>query len=823
MSHEVENMKHLPLITLIAAAALLMTVGCGSSSGDDQAVRTEFSLIVEELSGPTGTVELALESARHAGGTDVLLIVREGAVEGASVLIEFDPGSVHPAAVEAGNGLVEQDLFLGIEDRNGEVPIAFHRLEGRVLKRGDVAARIRFADGTGRGLAITSPGPPPVNLAIEPAGDFFLAYDETNPGDFNSDGTVSGIDIFPLALHFGHTSDYEGETATDEFDNCIDGNQDGQVNGLDVFVIASNFGHRIDEFNVYSREHPGDSWTFSVTEPRVDPDYPNDCFGHYSSDVLDPTADYIEYMARTYDDDSGTEGDDSEIVSWGDPPPVITSIDVTPTSVEIEIDEQIPFSATAHWSEGPDTDITGLADWVCADDGDIASFTTPSGTLEGLSAGQTTIWCEYMGEMSNIVPVDVSSGEPTLLSIDCEPVDTTVTVGGFRQFTGTANWDDASQTDVTDLAVWHCLDEGTLATFSGDPGLLEGLAEGLTEVWCTYQEMDSKHSDVEVSELTLLYITVTPNSANVEEGATRQFTATARWSDFSDTDVTDEATWVSENEDLAAFTVTPGLLEGIDVGELDIWCTYLGEESTHSSVTVTAAGTGVIVTIEEEEAYSAPDSKYQFRGGSAEPEDVDLDADYWDFTDMGHAGHSFKKYYDMDYWEMDQWRDQFPPIADRFFRQSDPDSGYSHTMEPRFCNTTLSQLEIFGMVLVEQGGEGYVQEFSPAVEVPYPFFEGYTAFLQWDWYVWDVPYPATQTITGVKQGTVKTHMGEFECLLLRTYLHVDLGIQTVEDLTYQWLGHDGSLLAQTSSPNFNEITWEYTGPMDMLVEEPYDP
>jgi hypothetical protein len=401
------------------------------------------------------------------------------------------------------------------------------------------------------------------------------------------------------------------------------------------------------------------------------------------------------------------------------------------------------------------------------------------------------------------------------------PVDTSVEVDATRQFTATANWSDESQTDVTADATWTCEHEGTLATFNGDPGQLQGLAEGNTTVWAEYMTVESNHAAVEVTDnsLELQYIRLTPTIVNLNPGGTRQITAYAHWSDSSETDVTDDASWTSGNDAVAAFNDAPGNVEAVDIGETDVWCTYQSMDSGYCAVTVENQGEGVIITIEEEDVMSSPGSNYQYAVGNVNQGMIDFDADYWDLTNLGLIQHRTNRYRDMDNSEMDGYRQYFPG-ADRYYRQKGEEGTAA---EPRYVNIDQSQLEIFGEIYLDFGNRW---EFDPPVWIAYPFYEGYLDSVSTT--VTDSEYPGfpftmNWSFWGVKEGVVKNHLGEFECLLFRTVLEVEVGEETIKYLQYQWLGHDGTLLAESNGQNFSPVDYDYTSSFDLKVQELYDP
>jgi len=823
-------MKQIPVYLVIMLTLALLAIGCGGGGDKAPAIdKVDFSLIIEGLANESGDIALELIRSEESGAEQLLVVSGEGSLEGASALIGFDGSIMHPALTERGAALDSGDLFFALENRDGVVPIAFHALDGRTLRDGDVVARIRFENGPARGLSITSPAAPPENLVIDTGGGFNLSFDEVNPGDLNADGTVTGIDIFPIAAHFMHNSDHNGHTATDATDNCVDGNKDGVVNGSDVFLISVNFGHVVDSYNIYWRENEQSAWMLDITENRAAPDYPTECFPSYFTDPSDPAGTYVAYMVRTLDEATDTESADSEIVDWG-LAPTLSFVTVSPTSTEIDIDGTQQFTATAHWSDSNQTNVTAEATWTCEHEGAIATFNSTPGLLTGLAAGSTTVWATYETEESNHPTVEVSAA-PTLESIEITPVSMTLSVDEIQSFTAIAHWHEAPDTDVTDSVTWTCEHEGAIASFSGSPGELEGIAAGNTNVWANYMSEESNHAPVEVTAVTLSWLDCTPISTTVQVDGTRQFTATAHWSDSSTTDVTALATWTCEDEGtLATFNSTPGLLTGVAEGDTSVWATYQTEESTHASVEVLSGAGGVVVTIEEEMAYSAPGNDYQFRIVNANVGDIDFSASDWDLTTLPDNGFRFSRYKSMDNDEMDDYRDSLSwpddiENADRYFRQSDPDFGY--TMEPRYCNTLSSQLEIYGQVSVPAGGgDGEVYGFSPYAIVPYPFDVNYLETIEFTWHYFDtLDVYVTMHYVGIKEGTVKVDMFSEPqpCLLLRAEQIFDYGAATEKNLQFQWLGHDGRLLAETNSKNYNESTLLYTGAYELKVEEPFDP
>jgi len=86
----------------------------------------------------------------------------------------------------------------------------------------------------------------------------------------------------------------------------------------------------------------------------------------------------------------------------------------------------------------------------------------------------------------------------------------------------------------------------------------------------------------------LTSIEVSPISATIEEGQTKQFTATGSFDDDSTADLTSTATWVSSNTDAATVNAS-GLATGIADGTTNITVTQDGVTSNIASLEVTAS------------------------------------------------------------------------------------------------------------------------------------------------------------------------------------------------------------------------------------------
>ncbi|HYM77006.1 MAG TPA: Ig-like domain-containing protein [Candidatus Dormibacteraeota bacterium] len=100
---------------------------------------------------------------------------------------------------------------------------------------------------------------------------------------------------------------------------------------------------------------------------------------------------------------------------------------------------------------------------------------------------------------------------------------------------------------------------------------------------------------------TVTSISVAPTTPSIVVGATKQFSATANYSDGSNKDVTSSATWTSTNSNVASVQstgqATPGLAKGVAAGSATITAAFSGfNASTTLSVTLTPVVTSISIS-----------------------------------------------------------------------------------------------------------------------------------------------------------------------------------------------------------------------------------
>ncbi|WP_376712240.1 Ig-like domain-containing protein [Vibrio vulnificus] len=216
---------------------------------------------------------------------------------------------------------------------------------------------------------------------------------------------------------------------------------------------------------------------------------------------------------------------------------VITSIQVTPSPVNVAKGQTQQLTATATFSDMTSSDVSNSVTWTPID---TATATVSSaGLLSAVEVGNTTLTATKDGVTSNTVDVNVSAAVITSIQVTPSPVN--VAKDQTQQLTATATFSDMTSSDVSNSVTWTPIDTATATVSSA--GLLSAVEVGNTTLTATKDGVTSNTVDVNVSAAVITSIQVTPSPVNVAKGQTQQLTATATFSDMTSSDVSNSVTW----------------------------------------------------------------------------------------------------------------------------------------------------------------------------------------------------------------------------------------------------------------------------------------
>lgn len=259
-------------------------------------------------------------------------------------------------------------------------------------------------------------------------------------------------------------------------------------------------------------------------------------------------------------------------------PPILASLEVTPGNASVLIGGTIQFTATGYYSNSVSIDLTGLATWNSSDTG-VATVSIGNASGVGIGSAEISASC---GGLADSATLNVVTSYP-VVSIIVKPQSASIALGQNQQFTATATYGNGSSADVTGEAIWS---SGNITVATISAGNATGVAVGTTDITATLGVITSDPATLTVGPPIITSITVTPEGGSVEVGGTQQLTATAKYSDGSTADVTNQVTWSSSDEGIASVN-EGGLATGKAVGDVEVAAT-LNAVSGSATLTVTS-------------------------------------------------------------------------------------------------------------------------------------------------------------------------------------------------------------------------------------------
>lgn len=255
-------------------------------------------------------------------------------------------------------------------------------------------------------------------------------------------------------------------------------------------------------------------------------------------------------------------------------PVVLRSIAIMPPNPSLAAGQSQQFTAMGTNSDSTTTNLTNTATWTSSAPG-VATIDA-SGLASTSAAGSATIKASS-GGVTGQTMLNVSA--PVLVSIAVTPVNPPIAAGQTQQLSAIGTYSDGTTKNLTSTVAWSTSAPGVAGITSG--GLATGVAAGAATITATTGGVNGT-TVLNVSPAVVLSITVWSSSLSVGAGQTRQFTATATYSDGNKKDVSMSAFWTSSSTSVA--TVDPtGLATGGAFGASTITATYTDASGTFVS------------------------------------------------------------------------------------------------------------------------------------------------------------------------------------------------------------------------------------------------
>jgi hypothetical protein len=316
----------------------------------------------------------------------------------------------------------------------------------------------------------------------------------------------------------------------------------------------------------------------------------------------------------------------------------LVSIAVTPANPSIAAGTNQQFIATGTYADNSTQVLTSTATWASSNTG-VATISNSPGTqglASALAAGPTNITASYQGVTSPADVLTVTSA--TLLSIAVTPANQQIVFQTQQQYTAIGTFSDTTTQDITGSVTWASSDTAHLTITN--TGLATGVAAQPNPITISATKGSvSNSTTATVVAATVSSIAITPGTATLANGTSRQYTAIATLANGSTLNVTSQASWSTSNPSAATVGIHTGLVKGAAAGGTStITATYNGVSSnfvltvnvvTVNSLTVTPVSPTIPVGVSQRFSATAvfSDSSVQ---------DITLDAT-WGSSNTGVA------------------------------------------------------------------------------------------------------------------------------------------------------------------------------------------
>ena len=272
-------------------------------------------------------------------------------------------------------------------------------------------------------------------------------------------------------------------------------------------------------------------------------------------------------------------------------PATLQSISVTPPAPSIAKGTTQQFVATGTYSDGSTQTLTTQVTWASSATGvaTISNAAGSQGLASTLTTGTTAI-SATLGAISGHATLTVTPA--TLSSISVTPTTPSRPVPLTLAFEATGIFTDGTTQDLTNAVTWASSNTAaaTISNAAGSKGLSSTVAAGMTTISAT-QGAVSGSTVFTVTAATVSSIAVTPTNPSIAAGTTQQFAATGMFSDGSNFDLTQLATWSSDQTGVATISNaagSQGLATGLTQGTANISAAFGGVTGS-TTLTVTAA------------------------------------------------------------------------------------------------------------------------------------------------------------------------------------------------------------------------------------------
>lgn len=266
-----------------------------------------------------------------------------------------------------------------------------------------------------------------------------------------------------------------------------------------------------------------------------------------------------------------------------------SSLVVTPDTATVPVGNTQALNAMVYFDDSTTLDVTNTATWSSSNAA-VASVDT-SGMVTANASGTANIQASYTDHgITQIDNAAITVGKVVAYTA-IVPASITISMSSAQYLYNWVYYTDGSKKEVSNLSSWSSSNNAVVMV--GVSGFLYPKGAGSATVTAKYIENGIEHQStslvtVNVPSVSYTSLSVSPASASINVGDTKQLAVTAHYSDSSTKTVTSSATYSSSNSSVATVS-TGGLVTGKANGSASITASYTEGGVNHtgsSAITV---------------------------------------------------------------------------------------------------------------------------------------------------------------------------------------------------------------------------------------------
>lgn len=281
----------------------------------------------------------------------------------------------------------------------------------------------------------------------------------------------------------------------------------------------------------------------------------------------------------------------------------LASLAILPGDATIAATTSQQFSAIGTFNDGSTHDLTAQSTWTSSNTG-VAKVANASGLAKGLTPGTSAITAA-LGPDSVSVTLTVTGA--SLMSISITPVGRTIAPATKLSYTATGTFSDASIQTITRDVTWASDNSSAATAASG--GVVTSVAPGIANISAALDGVTAS-TQMTVSSVTLVSISVTPPSAALAPASTIGLSAAGTFSDGSTQTITSAVNWTSSASNVAGVN-SAGQVTGQSAGT----ATMTAQQGSVSGASIVVVESSALVSLQITPASTsvAQQTEAQFR------------------------------------------------------------------------------------------------------------------------------------------------------------------------------------------------------------------